>query len=49
VACFPGAGALSLLLWVAAYSIVFGALLLLLAFRLRSLRAAVPGGLAQHA
>jgi len=49
VACFPGAGALSLLLWVAAYSIVFGALLLLLAFRLRSMRAAVPGGLAQHA
>jgi uncharacterized membrane protein HdeD (DUF308 family) len=49
VACFPGAGALSLLLWVAAYSIVFGALLLLLAFRLRSTRAAVPGGLAQHA
>jgi uncharacterized membrane protein HdeD (DUF308 family) len=49
VACFPGAGALSLLLWVAAYSIVFGGLLLLLAFRLRSMRAAVPGGLAQHA
>ena len=36
-AFFPGSGLWVIALWVGAYSIVFGVLLLALAFRLRSL------------
>jgi hypothetical protein len=38
LALFPGPGALALVIWIGAYAFVFGALLVGLSFRLRSLR-----------
>lgn len=35
---FPGAGALALVMWIGAYSVIFGVLLFALAFKLRGMR-----------
>ena len=42
VMAFPGAGALALVLWIGAYAVVFGAMLIGLAFRLRGMQAEAP-------
>jgi uncharacterized membrane protein HdeD (DUF308 family) len=45
----PAAGALALVLWIGAYTIVFGVLLVALAFRLRGLSEQVPVSVARAA
>jgi uncharacterized membrane protein HdeD (DUF308 family) len=47
---FPGAGALTVVLWIGAYCVVFGALLMALGFRLRSFqhKPAQPSTPEQH-
>ena len=49
VMLWPGTGALALVLWIAAYSIAFGALTVALAFRLRGARERTPRGMPQAA
>jgi uncharacterized membrane protein HdeD (DUF308 family) len=43
IALFPGLGALTVVLWIGAFSVVIGAMLLGLAFRLRSWGRLQPG------
>jgi uncharacterized membrane protein HdeD (DUF308 family) len=50
VSLYPGAGALVMVLWIGAYAIIFGVLLLVVAFKLRRVRGEVGGtGTVAHA
>lgn len=50
VSLYPGAGALVMVLWIGAYAIIFGVLLLIVAFKLRRVRGEVGGtGTVAHA
>jgi len=42
IVLWPGAGALALVWWIGAFTLIFGALLISLAFRVRRLRGAMP-------
>jgi uncharacterized membrane protein HdeD (DUF308 family) len=44
IVLFPGAGALGIILWIAAYAIVFGILLVVLGLRLRSWNETMQAG-----
>jgi len=46
---FPGPGALAMVLWIGAYALVAGVLLCILAFRVRSWSAHLPGSTAKPA
>ena len=50
VSLYPGAGALVMVLWIGAYAIIFGVLLLVVAFKLRRVRGELGGtGTVAHA
>ena len=49
LAIWPGVGALALVLWISAYAIVLGILLIALGFKLRRLRFELPDAVVLHA
>jgi uncharacterized membrane protein HdeD (DUF308 family) len=48
LAVFPGPGALAVVLWIGAYAIVFGVLLIVLGFKLRKIKRAVTADAHHH-